>query len=130
MSSTTTERAMLAVAFNVVPRAHSSLIDCTWSAHTVVLITGAYCGAYTVVRTAVLRSHSVSWIALWCLEHTAYCDDERSEATTSTSTTTTTATTATRTAITTATTTTTTTNTTAMYATCMYVCMYYDYYDY
>ena len=77
MSWTTTERAMLAVAFTVVLRAHSSLIDYTWSAHTVVLITVAYCGAYTVVLTAVLRAHSFSWIALWCLEHTAYCDDER-----------------------------------------------------
>ena len=28
------------------------------SAHTVVLITGAYCGAYTLVLTAVLRAHS------------------------------------------------------------------------
>ena len=44
---------------------------------TVVLITDAYCGAYTVVLTMVLRTHSFSWIALWCLEHTPYCDDER-----------------------------------------------------
>ena len=52
MSSTTIERAMLAVVFTVVLRAHSSLIDYTWSAHTVVIITGAYCGAYTVEHTA------------------------------------------------------------------------------
>ena len=49
-----TERAMLAV----VLRAHVSLIDCTWSARTVVLIQGAYCDAYTVVLTAALRAHS------------------------------------------------------------------------
>ena len=58
MSATTSERAMLAVVFTVVLRAHSSLIDYTWSTHTVALITGAYCGAYTVVLTAVLRAHS------------------------------------------------------------------------
>ena len=57
MSSTTSERAMLAVVFTVVLRAHSSLIDYTWPAHTVVLITAANCGAYTVVLTAVLRAH-------------------------------------------------------------------------
>ena len=49
---------VLAVVFTVVLRAHSSLIDYTWSAHTVVLITDAYCGAYTVVLTMVLRTHS------------------------------------------------------------------------
>ena len=58
MSSTTSKRAMLAVVFTVVLRAHSSLIDYTWSAHTVVLITGAYCGVYTVVLTVVLKAHS------------------------------------------------------------------------
>ena len=58
MCTTTIKRAMLAVVFTVVLRAHSSLIDYTWSAHTVVLITGAYCGAYTVVLTVVLRAHS------------------------------------------------------------------------
>ena len=58
MSATTSERAMLAVVFIVVLRAHSSLIDYTWSAHTVALIMGAYCGAYTVVLSAVLRAHS------------------------------------------------------------------------
>ena len=58
MSSTTIEREMLAVMFTVVLRAHSSLIDYTWSAHTVVLTTGAYCGASTVVLTVVLRAHS------------------------------------------------------------------------
>ena len=58
MSATTSERAMLVVVFTVVLRAHSSLIDYTWSVHTVVLITGAYCGAYIVVLTAVLRAHS------------------------------------------------------------------------
>ena len=59
MSSTTSERAMLAVVFTVVLRAHSTLMDYAWSAHTVVLITGAYCGAYTVVLTVVLRAHSL-----------------------------------------------------------------------
>ena len=49
---------MLAVVFTVVLRAHVSLIDYTWSARTVVLIPGAYCGACTVVLTAVLRAHS------------------------------------------------------------------------
>ena len=58
MSATTSERAMLAVVFTVVLRAHSSLIDYTWSAHTVVLITGAYCGVYAVVLTVVLKAHS------------------------------------------------------------------------
>ena len=58
MYSITIERAMLAVVSTVVLRAHTSLIDYTWSAHTLVLITGAYCGAYTVVLTVVLRAHS------------------------------------------------------------------------
>ena len=58
MSATTSERAMLAVVFTVVLGAHSSLIDYTWSAHTVALKTGAYCGACTVLLTAVLRAHS------------------------------------------------------------------------
>ena len=58
MCTTTIKRAMLAVVFTVVLRAHSSLIDYTWSAHTVVLITRANCGAYTVVLTVVLRAHS------------------------------------------------------------------------
>ena len=49
---------MLAVVFSVVLRAHVSLIDCTWSARTVVLILGAYCGAYIVVLTAVLRAYN------------------------------------------------------------------------
>ena len=59
MSSIMIECAMLAVVFTVVLRAHSSLIDYTRSAHTVVLMTGAYCGAYTVVLTVVLRAHSI-----------------------------------------------------------------------
>ena len=58
MSSTTIERAMLAVVFAKVLRAHGSLIDYTWSAHIVVLITDAYCGAYTVVLTVGLTAHS------------------------------------------------------------------------
>ena len=58
MCTTTIKRAMLAVVFTVVLGAHVSLIDYTWSARTVVLIPGAYCGAYTVVLTAVLRAHS------------------------------------------------------------------------
>ena len=49
---------MLAVVFTVVLKAHSSLMDYTWFAHTVVLVTDAHCGAYAVVLTVVLRAHS------------------------------------------------------------------------
>ena len=34
-------------------------LEHTWSAHAVVLVTNAYCGAYTVVLPEVLRTHSL-----------------------------------------------------------------------